>query len=101
MRSGFTCGYIQSWGGGSGGDRQTAPPRLADGGLPGDAGGEVSRDRCDSLQKWELLSLDQPGNLQHCPAQSSRVGRDHDAVCSLKSVNTDNTTHSGSLVNGQ
>lgn len=92
---------IYKAGAGAGGGRQTAPARLADGDLPGDAGGEVSHDRCDSLQKWELLSLDQPGNMQHCPAQPSWVGSDHDALCSLKSVNTVNTTHSGSLVSGQ
>ena len=36
-------------------------------GLPGDTGREVSHDRCDNLQKRELLSLDQPGNLQSPP----------------------------------
>lgn len=46
-------------------------------GLPGDTDREVSHDRCDSLQKWELLSLDQPGNLQSppCPALLGGVGR--------------------------
>ena len=66
-------------------------------GLPGDTDREVSHDRYDSLQKWELLSLDQPGNLQSlpCPALLGGVGR-WCSLCSEICQYGSSAVHSGS-----